>query len=530
MTVATDQATAAPRRPVVLCVLDGWGLRAEPADNAVALAATPVVDRLWAAGPRARLDASGTAVGLPAGQIGNSEVGHMTLGAGRVVFQDLPRIDQAIRDGCFAPGRTPALDRLVAALGESGGRCHLMGLVSPGGVHSHQDHMVALARALATAGVPTVIHIFTDGRDVPPRSADRQVAALCDALAGLDRVSVGTLCGRYYAMDRDRRWDRVERAWRAIVCATGAAAADPAAAIADGYAAGTDDEFIEPHVIAGYQGLADGDGVLMINFRADRVRELLSALLLDDFDDFARPNAPRLAAAVGMAPYSETLDRRMDALFPPRALDRVLGHVVAEAGLTQLRIAETEKYPHVTFFFNGGEERRFPGEERVLVPSPKVATYDLAPEMSAVEVTDRVVAAIAERRFDVVLINYANPDMVGHTGSLTAAIAAVETVDRCLGRLEAAVRDAGGVMLVTADHGNCEVMRDPETGGPHTAHTLEAVPLILVNGPAEVASLADGGLADIAPTLLALLDLAQPAEMTGRSLLVPAPAASWAAD
>jgi 2,3-bisphosphoglycerate-independent phosphoglycerate mutase len=509
--------TAPPTRPkpVVLCVLDGWGWRVERADNAVALADTPNFDALLAACPHAFLDACGEDVGLPEGQIGNSEVGHMNLGAGRVVFQDLPRIDRAFADGELE--HNPALAGLIATLTRTGGTCHLMGLASPGGVHAHQRHMAALANRVAAAGVPVVIHAFTDGRDVGPTTAAAQVATLAAALAPGARI--GTVSGRYFAMDRDRRWDRVEKAYAAIVRADGAHAPDPVAAVEAAYAAGVTDEFVPPSVIGPYGGMRDGDGVLFANFRADRAREILDALLDPAFDGFARQTHPAIAAAVGLVEYSDALSERMAAIFPPKVLTRVFGAVVADAGLTQLRLAETEKYPHVTFFFNGGEERQYPGEDRIMVPSPKVATYDLQPEMSAHELTDRLVAAIDADRFDVIVVNFANPDMVGHTGSLPAAIRAVETVDACLGRVVDAVRRRGGAMLVTADHGNCEMMRDPVTGGPHTAHTLNRVPIVLVGAPSAIEGLADGRLADVAPTMLALLRVAQPAAMTGRSLL-----------
>ena len=523
-----SQRPSLRRRPVVLCVLDGWGYRPEAADNAIAQADTPNWDRLWAAGPRALLQASEEEVGLPKGQMGNSEVGHMNLGAGRVVFQDLPMIDKAIRDGDFA--RNPALLQISAKLRETGGRAHILGLLSPGGVHSHQDHLVALAATLAAAGVPVVIHAFTDGRDVPPQSAGGQLGRFAADIAALPGVSVGTVIGRYYAMDRDRRWERVSRAYATLVEGKGErAAADPVSAVSQSYAENVNDEFILPTVIGDYAGMRDGDGLIMANFRTDRAREILSALLDPAFAGFSRGRTVAFAAASGMVEYSADLNRFLTLIFPPKQLTRVLGEVVSEAGLKQLRIAETEKYPHVTFFFNGGEERVYPGEERILIPSPKVATYDLQPEMSAAEVTDKLVAAIASDVFDLVVVNYANPDMVGHTGDLAAAILAVQAVDAGLGRLERAVRQRGGVMLVTADHGNCELMRDPDTGGPHTAHTLDLVPALLVNAPADVGTFRDGRLADVAPTLLALLGLPQPAEMTGVSLIGPG-ALSQAAD
>ena len=505
-------------RPVMLVILDGWGWREDPADNAVLQANTPAFDRLWAEGPRALLTTSGLDVGLPRGQMGNSEVGHTNIGAGRVVMQELPRIGLAIEDGGLA--RDPALLELIEALRRTGGTCHLAGLVSPGGVHAHQDHAVALARIVAGAGVPVSVHAFTDGRDTPPLSGQADLARLQAALP--TGAKIATVCGRYYAMDRDNRWDRVERAYRAVAEARGAHFADAASAMDAAYGNGVTDEFVVPAVIGGYRGMRDGDGVLCFNFRADRVRELLAALLDPNFDGFARPQRVAFAGAVGMTRYSDALAPYMQALFPPQIMDKLLGEVVAEAGRTQLHMAETEKYPHVTYFFNGGREQPYPGESRIMVPSPKVATYDLQPEMSAPELADKAVAAILSGEYDLIVLNFANPDMVGHTGSLPAAIRAVETVDAGLGRIAAAIERAGGALLVTADHGNCELMRDPDTGGPHTAHTTNPVPVIL-HAPArsDAVSLADGCLGDIAPTLLALLGLRQPAEMTGRSLLRP---------
>ena len=513
--------SAAPKnapRPVVLCVLDGWGWREEREDNAVAQGHTPNFDRLWESCPKGFLQASEEDVGLPAGQIGNSEVGHMNLGAGRVVFQDLPMIDRAIAAGELETNEH--LNAFKAALKKSGGTAHLMGLASPGGVHSHQDHMVALAKSLAASGIKVALHCFTDGRDVPPQSAAEQLTRFVGDLQGVTLATFGSVTGRYYAMDRDKRWERVEKAYRAMVSAEGARADGPVEAVRASYAADVHDEFVLPAIMPGYTGMKDGDGVLMANFRADRAREILTALLAPAFDGFDRGTPVTFAAALGMVEYSTELNRFMPAIFPPKELANTLGQVVADKGLKQLRIAETEKYPHVTFFFNGGEERVYPGEERIMVPSPKVATYDLQPEMSADEVTNRVVAAIDSGAFDLVVINYANPDMVGHTGSLPAAIKAVEAVDRCLGRLVEAVERQGGSALVTADHGNCEMMRDPETGGPHTAHTLNKVPAFLVGAPRDVTALGTGRLADVAPTLLELMRIEQPAEMTGRSLLI----------
>ena len=497
----------------MLLILDGFGWREAVADNAVAQAATPNFDRLWAGCPRAFLRTDGGAVGLPDGQMGNSEVGHLNIGAGRVVRQELARIGGAMRDGSLA--QAPALLTLIEAAKRGGGTCHLMGLVSDGGVHAHQDHAAALAGIVTGAGIPVAVHAFTDGRDTAPQSGAGYVAALASALpAG---AAIATLSGRYYAMDRDRRWDRVARAWRAIALAEADRYATAADAIAAGYAQGVTDEFLAPSIIGPYRGMQDGDVLLCFNFRADRVRELLAPLLDPAFAGFERPHAIRLAAAAGLTQYSDDLAGRMGALFPPVPLTRILGQVVSDAGRTQLRMAETEKYPHVTYFLNGGEEAPYPGEDRIMVPSPKVATYDLQPEMSAPELTDRAVAAIGSGRYDLIVMNYANPDMVGHTGSLPAAIRAVEAVDHGLGRIAQAIEQAGGALLVTADHGNCEMMRDPVTGGPHTAHTTNPVP-VLLTGSAQ-ARLHDGRLSDLAPTLLGLMGLPQPKEMTGRTLL-----------
>jgi 2,3-bisphosphoglycerate-independent phosphoglycerate mutase len=502
------------RRPVMLVILDGWGWRKERADNAVRQAKTPTFDRLWQTGPHGFLHTSGNDVGLPDGQMGNSEVGHLNIGAGRVVMQDLPRIDEAITNGEIK--RAPALTALIKKLKASGGTCHLIGLVSPGGVHSHQTHAAALAAFLAEARVPTLVHAITDGRDTPPQSAGDDIKRLLTALPKL--VPVATVCGRYYAMDRDKRWDRVEKAYKAMVEADGPRFADAPAVITDAYANKKFDEFVLPAAVGDYRGMKDGDSVLCFNFRADRVREILSAILDPDFSGFQRKRVVRFAAAVGMAQYSAELDKLMQTIFPPQTLKKILGEVVADAGRHQLRMAETEKYAHVTYFLNGGREEPYAGEDRILVPSPKVATYDLQPEMSAPELTDKAVDAINSGKYDLIVLNYANPDMVGHTGSLPAAIKAVETVDTGLGRIADAIAKSGGALLVTADHGNCEMMRDPATGGPHTAHTTNPVPLMLVDTRNRALN-ADGRLADIAPTLLELMELPKPKEMTGVSLL-----------
>jgi 2,3-bisphosphoglycerate-independent phosphoglycerate mutase len=506
------------RRPAVLCILDGWGFRTDPRDNAILDARTPNYDRLIATCPQGLIDASETFVGLPKGQMGNSEVGHMNLGAGRVAVPDLPRIDKAIENGSLA--KNEILTGLIADLKKSGAACHLMGLASPGGVHAHQDHLVALANLIAGAGVTVWIHAFLDGRDMPPRSAHDCLKEIKAGLKDGLPIRFATVTGRFYAMDRDKRWDRVNAAYDALVDAKGKATAKNAdEAVDKGYAAGKNDEFVEPTVIDGYDGMKDGDAILMFNYRADRAREILTALVDPLFDGFRRSRTVKLADAVGMVEYSAALNEFLKTLFPPVTIKMGLGETVARAGLKQLRIAETEKYAHVTFFFNGGEERQFEGEERILVPSPKVQTYDLKPEMSAPEVTDKLVEAVASARFDMVVVNYANSDMVGHSGELAAAIKAVEAIDACLGRLMEAVKKAGGVLLVTADHGNAEQMFDETTGQKHTQHTLNRVPALLFNGPAAIRSLGDGKLADIAPTMLALMGVPQPQEMTGHSLL-----------
>ena len=507
-------------RPVVLCILDGWGHRSEVDGNAIAGADTPVWDRLTQAGPAALLATSGDQVGLPVGQMGNSEVGHMNLGAGRVILQELPRVDQAIADGSIA--RRPGMHAFLEKMTAGGGTAHLLGLVSTGGVHSHLRHISALARVLSEAGIPVAIHAILDGRDTAPKSAQTYMTRLLADIADLPNVGIATVIGRYYAMDRDHRWDRVVRAFDTIAYGRGEHAPEPMAVIERAYAADLRDEFILPTVIDGFAGMADGDGLVMANFRADRVRQILSALLDPEFDGFARPRVIRIGAAVGMARYSEALGRHMSVIFPSSYIHNGMAETVAAAGLCQLRMAETDKYAHVTYFINGGDERQFAGEERIMIPSSKVATYDLKPEMSAQELTDRLVAEVAGDRFDLIIVNYANPDMVGHTGIYAAAVKAVEAVDACLGRLVEAVRTAGGALLITADHGNCEMMIDPQTRQPHTAHTNGPVPIVMTGGPKWIARLENGRLADVAPTILELLGIAQPADMTGKSLIIRA--------
>lgn len=514
-----NQNTNAVKKPVVLCILDGWGYREDIADNAIKQANTPTYDRLWQTCPRSWLKTSGLAVGLPDGQMGNSEVGHMNLGGGRVVLQDLPRIDEAIEKGTLE--NNPELVTFIDKLKASGGAAHLMGLLSPGGVHSHQDHMAALANILAANGIKVHIHAFLDGRDTPPQSALEFIGKSEGDLQAPDLSKIATVTGRYFAMDRDKRWDRVEKAYTALTAAQAGHNANSAAdAVKNAYERGENDEFTAPTIIGDYQGMQDGDGLLMANFRADRAREILTTLLDPAFDGFARNHLPEFSATLGMVEYSTALSEFHPLLFPSIEIKNSLGEVLANNGVPQLRIAETEKYAHVTFFFNGGIEPVFEGEDRILVPSPDVATYDLKPEMSAPEVTDKLVEAIGSGKYGAIIVNFANPDMVGHTGVMSAAIKAVETIDTCLSRLEDAVISAGAAMLITADHGNVEMMMDHDTGQPHTAHTSFDVPVLMVNHDM---ALGDGSLADMAPTMLQIMGLPQPVEMTGRSLVTGAP-------
>ncbi|MEO0619139.1 MAG: 2,3-bisphosphoglycerate-independent phosphoglycerate mutase [Pseudomonadota bacterium] len=504
--------------PVVLCILDGWGKRAETDANAIAQAQTPTWDRMCATYPTGEMVCHGEDVGLPEDQMGNSEVGHLNLGAGRIVWQDLPRINTAIADGSLAQNTN--LRTFIEKLRTSGGACHLVGLMSPGGVHAHQAHAFALAKIVSRAGVPVRIHAFTDGRDTAPASAADDMTRLDANIADLPDTRIASVCGRYFAMDRDNRWDRVIKAYDLICDAIGVEAVDARDAVEASYAAGITDEFIEPVVITPKAPIEDRDGLLFINFRADRARQLLDAFLRPDFEGFPRRRRVKLTAALGMVSYSTTLDAQLPAIFPPDHLSATLGETISAAGRSQLRLAETEKYPHVTFFFNGGRETPFPQEDRILAPSPQVATYDLAPEMSAKDITRHLVESLRLRRHDAIIVNFANGDMVGHTGKLDAAITACATVDQCLTEIEHAVLEANGAMLVTADHGNCEMMIDPKTGEPHTAHTLNPVSTVLVSTNTPGVSLRNGRLADVAPTILDLLGIPQPPEMTGETLCV----------
>ncbi|MGG6462287.1 2,3-bisphosphoglycerate-independent phosphoglycerate mutase [Solilutibacter silvestris] len=519
MPASPSQAHLARPKPVVLLILDGWGHREDPADNALAQADLPNWRRLLATCPHTLIHTEGRHVGLPDGQMGNSEVGHMNLGAGRIVYQDLTRVDAAIEDGSFFTN--VALVDACAAVKRDGGTLHVMGLLSPGGVHSHESHIFAMLELAHRQGVAKVaVHAFLDGRDTPPRSAAASIEALqvvCDRLGNAHIASVG---GRYFAMDRDKRWDRVERAWDAIVEARAEFTAPTAMqALDDAYARGENDEFVQPTVIAGATSMQDGDAVVFMNFRADRARQITAAFVDPGFDGFVA-RRPKLADFVCLTEYDAKLPATL--AYPPDALHNTLAEVLAAHHLSQLRIAETEKYAHVTFFFSGGREDLWQGEDRVLVPSPKVATYDLQPEMSCPEVTAKLVEDIRAQRHDVVICNIANPDMVGHTGLLAAAVKAAEAVDIAIGAVAEAVRSVHGALLITADHGNLEQMSDPATGQPHTAHTVGPVPFVYV-GERDAHLRVGGALRDVAPTILDLLGIAKPAEMTGSSLIEAGP-------
>ncbi|MBF0176610.1 MAG: 2,3-bisphosphoglycerate-independent phosphoglycerate mutase [Magnetococcales bacterium] len=509
-------------KPMVLVVLDGWGFRSETANNAIHAARTPHFDHWMQSRPHALVETSAGHVGLPDGQMGNSEVGHMNLGAGRIVYQELTRISLAVREKTFH--KNPALVEGIAKAVAVGGAVHILGLLSPGGVHSHTDHMLAAVQTAKENGAKKIfVHGFLDGRDTPPRSAVEFVADFEKGLQAIGAGRIATICGRYYVMDRDKRWERVVQAYDMLTQGKGFTAPNGLAAVKAGYERGEDDEFVKPTVIlengAALGTVQDGDTILMLNFRADRVREI-SHVFTDPtegptaFKGFPRERLPRLAAFVTLTLYDESL-QNVAVAFPPERLTELLGQEISRHGLKQLRAAETEKYAHVTYFFNGGEEAPFPGEDRLLIPSPRVATYDLQPEMSAAQLTDAVLERMQGGQFDLVVVNYANPDMVGHTGKFDAAVKAIETVDQCLGRLATAVLASGGEMLITADHGNADQMVD-ENNQPHTAHTNNPAPLIYLG---RKATLSNGALCDVAPTLLRLMGLPQPAAMTGHPLV-----------
>lgn len=504
-------------KPLVLMILDGFGHSDSPESNAVFAAKKPVLDRLWATVPNGLISGSGMDVGLPDGQMGNSEVGHMNLGAGRVVYQDFTRVTKAIRDGEFFDNPTicAAVDKAVTA----GKAVHFMGLLSDGGVHSHQDHLIAMAELAFKRGAEKIyLHAFLDGRDTPPKSAASSIELLDATFQALGKGRIASIIGRYFAMDRDNRWDRVAQAYNLIVDGNSEFhAATAQEGLEAAYARGESDEFVKATTIGEPVKVEDGDAVVFMNFRADRARELTRVFVEDDFKDFERARQPKLAGFVMLTQYAASIPA--PSAFAAGSLENVLGDYLAKNGKTQLRIAETEKYAHVTFFFSGGREEPFPGEERILIPSPKVATYDLQPEMSAPEVTDRIVDAIENQRYDVIVVNYANGDMVGHSGVFDAAVKAVECLDTCVGRIVEALEKVGGEALITADHGNVEQMADESTGQAHTAHTTEPVPFIYV-GKRDLKVREGGVLADVAPTMLKLLGLEKPAEMTGTSILV----------
>ena len=503
-------------KPLVLIILDGFGHSDNPEHNAIYAANTPVYDQLRATRPNGLISGSGMDVGLPDGQMGNSEVGHMNLGAGRVVYQDFTRITKAIRDGEFYQNPTlcTAVDQAVSA----GKAVHILGLLSDGGVHSHQDHLVAMVELAVQRGAEHIyLHGFLDGRDTPPRSAQSSIELLDATFARLGKGRIASLIGRYFAMDRDNRWDRVEKAYNLIVDSQGEFTASSATeALQAAYARDENDEFVKATRIGAPCKVEDGDAVIFMNFRADRARELTRCFVEPDFSEFSRSRVPQLAGFVMLTQYAASI--KAPSAFAPGSLDNVLGDYLAKNGKTQLRIAETEKYAHVTFFFSGGREEPFDGEERILIPSPNVATYDLQPEMHAPQVTDKIVEAIEQQRYDVIIVNYANGDMVGHTGVFSAAVKAVECLDECVGRIVAALDKVGGEALITADHGNVEQMEDSHTGQAHTAHTCEPVPFIYV-GKRQARVREGGVLADVAPTLLKLMGLPQPSEMTGTSII-----------
>ncbi len=505
-------------KPLVLLILDGWGYREDPADNAIAQANTPVMDRLWRDYPHSLISGSGMDVGLPDGQMGNSEVGHVNLGSGRVVYQELTRITKAISDGDFF--ENPVLTSAVQTAVKAGKAVHLMGLLSPGGVHSHEDHLIAMIELAARQGADKIyLHAFLDGRDTPPRSAEASLLRVQQRCAELGKGQIASVIGRYFAMDRDKRWDRVEQAYDLIVDGMAAyTATDAVSALQAAYERGENDEFVKATAIVGNGGqpvqLQDGDALIFMNFRADRARQFSRTFTEPAFDAFARKRVVQLGAFVQLTEYAA--DIKAPVAYPPESLNNVLGEWLAKHQKTQLRISETEKYAHVTFFFSGGREDLFPGEERILIPSPNVATYDLQPEMNSTLLTDKLVEAIHSGKFDVIICNYPNGDMVGHTGILSAAVKAVEAVDHCIGRVVTALEAVGGECIITADHGNAEQMLDHESGQAHTAHTSDPVPLIYVGRPAGVV---EGGiLSDIAPTMLTLLGMPVPAEMTGKVL------------
>jgi 2,3-bisphosphoglycerate-independent phosphoglycerate mutase len=502
------------KKPILLCILDGWGIASKSSkDNAIALANTPNYNQILANYPNSQLGTSGLDVGLPEGQMGNSEVGHTCIGSGRIIFQDLPRINNAIADGSLEQNQN--LQNLISACQKSNNVCHLLGLLSDGGVHSHQDHIIALAKILAKNKVNVKLHCFLDGRDVAQKSAKIYLQNLLDETKNYGQnsgqIEIATISGRYYAMDRDKNWSRIELAYQAIAKGSAAKFSDPILAVENSYQNNINDEFVLPTVAANYQGMQDGDALLVANFRADRIRQISEVLLCED-------KKVNFSSAVSMAEYSDKLNKYFAVLFPTIEIKNSLGEIFSDLGLKQLRIAETEKYAHVTFFFSGGQEKEFKGEDRILVQSPAVATYDLLPEMSCVQVGEKLLAAIKSNQYDLIVVNYANPDMVGHSGIIEASIKACEAIDGQLGMLRDAILQQDGIMIISADHGNIEDMVD-DSGNPHTAHTTNPVPFILIGNDVKNIRLNNGRLCDIAPTILDLMHIKQPSQMTGRNLI-----------
>ncbi len=506
----TGNNVSNPKKPILLCILDGWGIgNKDSQHNAIALAKTPNYTQILTDFPNSQLGTSGLDVGLPEGQMGNSEVGHSCIGSGRIIFQDLPRINNAIRDGSLEQNEN--LQKLILACQKSNNVCHLMGLLSDGGVHSHQDHIIALAKILAKNKINVKLHCFLDGRDVAQKSAKIYLQNLLVKTKNYPQIEIAAISGRYYAMDRDKNWDRIELAYKAIANGDATKFSDPILAIENSYQNNVNDEFVLPTIAQNYQGMKDGDALLVANFRADRIRQISDALLCGD-------KQINFSAQVSMTSYSDKLNEYFAVLFPAIEIKNSLGEIFSNSGLKQLRIAETEKYAHVTFFFSGGQEAEFKGEDRILVQSPPVATYDLLPEMSCVKIGEKLLAAIKSNQYDFIVVNYANPDMVGHSGVIAASIKACETIDEQLGMLRDIILQQDGIMIISADHGNIEDMVD-ESGNPHTSHTTNPVPFILIGNDVKNTHLKKGRLCDIAPTILSLMNIRQPVEMTGNSLM-----------
>lgn len=503
-------------KPLILCILDGWGYAPDAADNAISLAHTPTWDRWLTTYPLALLEASGPSVGLPEGQMGNSEVGHMTLGSGRAFLQELPRISKAFHEKVVSD--FPQLESFIASLRSTNGSSHLLGLLSSGGVHSHKDHIIGMAQILASSGISVVIHAFLDGRDTPPQSASEYLREINTLIAQTPLIRWGTIMGRFYAMDRDHRWERTEQAYKAIMSGTGTPFSSSQEILQKCYLEGLTDEFIPPYVHKGYQGIHSNDGIIAMNFRADRMRQLCQSLVDPHFISFPHPHTV-LGPRLSLTSYSTDLDQQITALFTNTPPKDTLGEILAHHNLSQLRIAETEKYAHVTFFFNGGREEPFSKEDRILIPSPPVSTYDQAPAMSAQAITQAVTKAIDDNTYDVIILNFANADMVGHSGKIPPTIQAIESLDQCLEKIETHVNLKNGVLIVTADHGNAEEMTDPKTHTPQTAHSLNKVPLIIIHTPTYPLKSHEGSLQDVAPTILSLLHIPAPHSFKGKSLI-----------